>query len=117
MNSLPEYTLHTLKVLGVAEILTIVVPISVVLVLNISGANVAHGKNRHLWQLWFSAKKGGRSLSGGRPAQAGTPKLSPAGPPGGHRADPLRPGEIGCKKGLGCSQVVSVAPLHRLYFL
>jgi len=53
---------------------------------------------------------GGRPLSGGRPAQAGIPETSPAGPPGGHTADPLRPVANGSEMGLGFSQVVFQAP-------
>jgi len=60
---------------------------------------------------------GGRPLSGGRPAQTATLKISRAEPPGGRTADPLWPGEIGSEIGLGFSRVVFVAPLHRLYFL
>ena len=41
------YTHHSPQVLGLAVILIKVVPISVVLILSISRANVAHGKNRH----------------------------------------------------------------------
>jgi len=63
-----------------------------------------------------SRPTGGRSLSGGGPAQTGAPEMSPTRPLGGRTADPLWPGEIGSQLGLGFPQVVFSAPLCRLYF-
>ena len=69
-----------------------------------------------MWRLWFPARpEGDPSLVGGPPRQA-PPETPPTGPSGGHTADPLWPGEIGSQKGLGFSQGVFLAPLHRLYF-
>ena len=70
-----------------------------------------------LWWLWLPSRNGGDpSVAGGPPTQA-APKVSPAGSPGGHTTDPLRPGEIGSEMGLGFSRMVFLASLHRPYFL
>jgi len=69
-----------------------------------------------VYRLWFPARlRGNPSAVGGRPRQA-PPENSPTGSSGGRTADPLWPGEIGSEMGLGFSQVVFPAPLHRLYF-
>jgi len=47
VNSLPQYPLHTLKVLDAAFIAIKVIPISVFLFLTVYRANSAQLKNRH----------------------------------------------------------------------
>ena len=70
-----------------------------------------------VWRVWFPARSGGHpSVVGGPPRQA-PPSISPTGPSGGHTADRLWPGEIGSQTGLGCSQVVFLAPPTSLVFL
>ena len=82
----------------------------------VTGGDATSHVEGAVWRLWFPARPGGDpSVVGGPPRQA-PPEIYSPGPSVGHTADPLWPREIGSQMGLAFSQMIFLAPLHRLYF-